>query len=56
MSDDSKEKSLTQYWFTLKLKREKEKEILPSTCRIGETIFTSMAVIGGKLYRNHPKI
>ena len=22
---------------------------------IGETIFTSMAVIGGKLYRNHPK-
>ena len=31
------------------------KEILPSTCRIGETIFTSMAVIGGKLYHNHPK-
>ena len=31
------------------------KEILPSTCRIGGTIFTSMAVIGGKLYRNHPK-
>ena len=34
---------------------DKAKEILPSTCRIGETIFTSMAVIGGKLYRNHPK-
>ena len=31
------------------------KKILPSTCRIGETIFTSMAIIGGKLYRNHPK-
>ena len=55
MSDDSKEKKLTQYWSHLKLKLEKEKEILPSTCRIGKTIFTSMAVIGGRLYRNHPK-
>ena len=55
MSDDSKGKNLIQYWYTLKLKLEKAKEILPSTCRIGETIFTSMAVIGGKLYRNHPK-
>ena len=39
----------------MKGKLEKAKEILPSTCRIGETIFTSMAVIGDKLYRNHPK-
>ena len=39
----------------MKLKLEKEKEIIPSTCRIGETIFTSMAVNGDKLYRNHPK-
>ena len=31
------------------------KEILPSTYRIGETIFTSMGVIGGKLYINIPK-
>ena len=31
------------------------KEILPSTCRIGEICFTSMDVIGGKIYRNHPK-
>ena len=54
MSDYSREKNLT-YWSTLKEKLEKAKEILPSTCRIGETIFTSMAVIGGKLYRNHPK-
>ena len=46
---------LSQYWSTLKLKLEKAKEILPSTCRIGKTIFTPMAVIGGKLYRNHPK-
>ena len=36
-------------------KLEKAKEILPSACRIGGTIFTSMAVIGGKLYSNHPK-
>ena len=36
-------------------KLEKAKEILPSTCIIGETIFTSMSIIGGKLYSNHPK-
>ena len=36
-------------------KTEKAKEILPSTYRIGETIFTYMAFIGGKLYSNHPK-
>ena len=36
-------------------KLDKEKQILPSTCIIGETIFTSMDVIGGKLYNNHPK-
>ena len=36
-------------------KLEKAKEILPSTCINGETIFTSMAVIGDKLYINHPK-
>ena len=36
-------------------KLEKAKEILPSTFRIGETIFTSMAVIGGKLYSSQPK-
>ena len=49
MSDDSKGKKLTQYWSNLKLKLEKAKEILPSTCRIGETIFNSMAVIGGRI-------
>ena len=36
MSDDSKEKKLTQNWSTLKLKLEKAEEILPSTCRIGK--------------------
>ena len=55
MSGDSKGKNSTQYWSHLKLKLEKANEILPSTCRIGKTIFTSMAVIGGILYRNHPK-
>ena len=39
----------------MKLKLDKAKEILPSTCRISEIIFTSMAVIGGKIYHNHPK-
>ena len=34
---------------------EKAKETLPSTSRIGETIFTYMAVIGGKLYSNRHK-
>ena len=53
MSDD-REKNISQYCTTLKETRE-GKKILPSTCRIGETIFTSMAVIGGKLYSNHPK-
>ena len=36
-------------------KIEKSKEILPSTYRIEETIFTSMAGIGGRLFSNHPK-
>ena len=31
------------------------KEILQSTCRIGETVFTFMPVICDKLYSNHPK-
>ena len=44
-----------QYWTNLKEKMENAKEILPPTCRIGETIFTSVDVIGGKLYSNHHK-
>ena len=36
-------------------KLDKAKEILASTCRIGETIFTSMAVIGDRLSSNHNK-
>ena len=38
MSDDSRENVLTQCWSTLKEKLEKAKEILPSTCRIGEIV------------------
>ena len=34
---------------------EKTKEILPSICRIGETIFTYLDVIAAKLYSNQPK-
>ena len=50
-----KNEKRSKYWTTLKEKLEKSKEILPSTCRIGETIFTSMAVIGGRLFSNHHK-
>ena len=46
---------IIQYWTTLKKKMEKAKEILPPTCRIGENVFTSIAVIGGKIYSNYPK-
>ena len=46
---------ISQYWSTLKENLEIVKEILPSTYIIGGNIFTSIAVIGGKLYRNHPK-
>ena len=44
-----------QYWSSLKLIMEKANVILPSTFRIGKTIFTSMAVIGGQLYQNHAR-
>ena len=36
-------------------KLEKAKEILPSIFRIGETIITYVAVIGGRLFSNHQK-
>ena len=32
-----------------------DKEKIPSKFRIGETCFTSIAVIGGKIFSNHPK-
>ena len=52
-SNDIKKGKRGQYWKTLK-KIEKSKEILPSKCIIGKTIFTSMAVIGGRVFSNHP--
>ena len=55
MIDDSGKIYISQYWSNLKAKLETTKEILPPTCRIGKTVFISMAVIGGKLYSNHPK-
>ena len=55
MSDDRENIYISQYWKTLERKMEKSKEILPSTCIIGETIFTYMDFIDGKLYSNHPK-
>ena len=39
----------------MKEKLDKAKEILPSTCIIGGNIFTSMAMIGGRLLSNHCK-
>ena len=36
-----------------KITRAKEK--IPSKCIIGETCFTSMAVIGGRLFGDNPK-
>ena len=53
--DDIYKRIPSQYWETLKEKLGKAKEILPSIFRIGETVFTSMAVIGGRLFSNHPK-
>ena len=53
--DDIEKGIQIQYWTTLKEKPDTTKEILPSTCRNAETIFTSMAVIGGRIFSNHQK-
>ena len=52
---DDREKIYKSILDNFEKKMEKAKEIPPSTCRIGEAIFTSMAVISGKLYSNKPK-
>ena len=50
------EKRITKkYWFILKKNLTIAKEKILSKYRIGETCFTSIAVIGGKLFSNHPK-
>ena len=55
MSDDREEKRYKSVLDYFGKKLEKEKEMLPSTCRIGGNIFTYMAVIGGKIYSNNHK-
>ena len=37
------------------IKIDMAKEILPPTCRSGETFFTSMDISGGTIFNNHPK-
>ena len=44
-----------KYWFALKQNLTIAKKKIPSKCRNGETCFTSISVIGGKLFSNHPK-
>ena len=43
-----------KYWKTLEKFLRSEKEKIPPQCRIGKT-FTSIAVIGGKIYSNNPR-
>ena len=45
-----------RYWFTLKKILTTAKEKIPSKCIIGETCFTFIYAIEGKLFSNHPKI
>ena len=51
------EKSVTnKYWLTLKQKLTTAKEKIRPKRRIGETCFTSMAMIESKLFSNNLKI
>ena len=34
---------------------DKAKEMIPNECRIGDTCFTLLAIIGGNLYTRHAK-
>ena len=43
----------SQYWTNLKENIEKANELLLSTCRNGETLFTSMAVVCDNIFSNH---
>ena len=42
-----------KYWQNLGSTMDKAKEMIPKECRIGDTCFTSLATIGGKLYTIH---
>ena len=54
-SDSIDKNAAEKYLSNLKEKLDKAKEILLSSCRIGETFFTYMDFIGGKRFSNHPK-
>ena len=45
----------TKYWKKLGWIMYQAKMIIPEECRIGDTCFTSLATIGGNLYKRHPK-
>ena len=47
--------STTKYWKNMNKCLIADKEKTPLQCRIGETCFTSIDIIGGKIYSNHPK-
>ena len=44
-----------KYWQNLEKVLDTAKEKIPKQCSIGDTCFTSLATIGGKLYTRHPK-
>ena len=44
-----------KYWQNLGRIMEKAKVMISKECRIGDTCFTSLAIIGGNLYKRHPK-
>ena len=45
----------SQYWKFLGSFMDKSKENITKQCIIGDTCFTSLATIGGKLFTRHPK-
>ena len=47
------EMTTIKYWQNLGRIMEEEKVMTPKECRIGDTCFTSLATIGGKLYTIH---
>ena len=44
-----------KYWETLKYCLTETKEKIPSQCIIGKFLYIFIAVIGVKIYSNHPK-
>ena len=48
-------RTTNKYWFSLKENLQQQNKKIQSKYRIGKTCFTSIAVIGGKLFSNKPK-